>query len=751
MDRVTSKGATAVSKRTPQLVLAAMVLCAVEGLADDPPRLATKWAATVNPDAPLPEYPRPQMVRERWLNLNGRWEYAVRSGEQPAPATFDGRIVVPFAIESALSGVRRALQPEERLWYRRTFDAPADWRGQRVLLHFGAVDWEAEVWLNGTALGVHRGGYDPFSFDVTAALRAQGPQELVVAVRDPTDAGAQPRGKQVRKPNGIWYTSVSGIWQTVWLEPIPATAIRGMRIESALEPDQLSIQALTDGGDAADLRLRVAALADGREVAATEGAPGAALALAIPDARRWSPDDPFLYSLRVELRRGDAVLDAVESYAGIREVRVAADRAGIPRIELNRRPVFQFGPLDQGFWPDGLYTAPSDEALRFDVEAVRRMGGNMLRKHVKVEPARLYYWCDRLGVLVWQDMPSGDNPPEARGQFEVELRAMIEALRNHPSIVMWVPFNEGWGQYDTPRVVEAVRSWDASRLVNNASGWTDAGVGDTIDVHSYPGPSMAAVEPRRASVLGEFGGLGLPVVGHTWVNKDNWGYVSYASPVELTDAYVALIEKLPGLIAQGLCAAVYTQTTDVEIEVNGWLTYDRAVWKVDPERAARAAKVLAEPARTVRPVSASANSGEVMWRYSTQSPASNWHAPEFDDGGWAQGRASFGTRETPGARVGTEWKTSEIWLRREFDFDGRGLESPHLLIHHDEDAAVYLNGVRVAEFSGYSTAYELHALADAGRAALRRGRNVLAVHCRQTRGGQNIDVGIVELLPAQRD
>jgi thiol-disulfide isomerase/thioredoxin len=580
------------------------------------PSLRTRWAAEVALNDVLPEYPRPLLVREAWANLNGPWDYAIRDGAapQPAPGLWDGKLLVPFAVESQLGGVRRAVLPTERLWYRRQFVAPSRPDGGRLLLHFGAVDHEAEVFLNGRAVGSHRGGYDPFSFDITDALLSapDAVQELVVAVRDPTDRGPQPRGKQVLDPDGIWYTAVTGIWQTVWLEPVPATHIRALHVVPDLDAATLAVRATVDGTEAAtagSVRVHVVALADGAEVASGDGAPGQSVVLHLASPRAWSPADPFLYDLRVTLHHGtsmgagadgadiaapagkaagagsrvepDAPLDSVESYAGLRSIALGRDARGVTRILLNGEPLFQYGLLDQGWWPDGLYTAPTDEALRFDIEATLRLGFNLARKHVKVEPQRWYSWCDRLGLLVWQDMPSGGNDtPEARAQFADELRRMVDALASHPSIVMWVPFNEGWGQHETEATVAWLKDHDPTRLVNNASGWTDAHVGDVSDIHDYPGPKLPAPEDGRALVLGEFGGIGLPLAGHTWLPQNNWGYRSFESLEALGDAYHELLAKLAPLVDQGLSAAIYTQTTDCEIEVNGALTYDREVVKL---------------------------------------------------------------------------------------------------------------------------------------------------------------------------
>src|ERR1039457_814274 len=527
------------NQRTPMVagaILAALFLVPLPSLADWQPAvgpLRTRWAKDVSPEKVLPEYPRPQMVRQDWLNLNGLWD--LRTTRKDATrATFQTQILVPFPVESALSGVMRPVSENDCIWYRRTFEVPAKWKGRRVLLHFGAVDYEAKVWVNGKEIGQHRGGYDAFSFDITDALNPSGPNELIVTAWDPTDAGTQPRGKQVHKPNGIWYTSTSGIWQTVWLEPVNAAYITGLKITPDVDNSAVTVHPITTptlGVCTVEMAIR-----DGRKVVYNASVTaGGQITMPVKKARLWSPEDPHLYNLVVSLKLGNRTIDKVESYFGMRKTSLGKDEKGFTRLMLNNKPYFQFGPLDQGFWPDGIYTAPTDEALRYDIQMTKKLGFNLARKHVKIEPDRWYYWCDKLGLLVWQDMPSGDKyiggkdpditrSPESAKEFEQELAALVQGGGNHSCIVMWVPYNEGWGQWDTARVVGMIKKLDPSRLVDDASGWTDRGVGDVNDMHKYPGPGSPEPEANRAVVLGEFGGLGLPVRGHTWQSEKNWGY-----------------------------------------------------------------------------------------------------------------------------------------------------------------------------------------------------------------------------------
>ena len=730
------------------LVFASLLLASASAQSWQPERapLMTPWAEEVSPENVLSEYPRPQLEREEWLNLNGLWEYALRPQDEVQPETFDGDILVPFPVESALSGVMERVDGR-RLWYRRGFTVPKSWADERVLLQFGAVDWETTVWVNGTEVGTHRGGYDPFSFDITDALTEAGEQEIVVGVLDPTDAGTQPRGKQVNNPEGIWYTPSTGIWQTVWLEPVPETHITDLKMTPDIEAGVLELEA--QGSRAGNV---VATVLDGDEVIAEmRGVVGEKLRLAIPDAKLWSPDAPFLYDVDLRMEGVGGAVDKATSYFGMRDISVGPDKNGVTRLLLNGEPLFQYGLLDQGYWPDGLYTAPTDEALRHDLEMTKTLGFNMVRKHVKVEPARWYYWADKLGLLVWQDMPSGDafaaesaseitRSPESAEQFELELKRMVDTHRNHPSVVMWVLFNEGWGQYDTERLADWLERYDPSRLVNSASGWNDVGAGNVYDIHSYPGPSVPPPSPVRAQVLGEFGGLGLTLPGVTWQGEANWGYQQFSDQAALTAAYGDLVTNLRNLsVERGLSAAVYTQTTDVESEVNGALSYDRRLIKLE---SAVANRRLYEPLPTTETLSPTSEYEGVAWRYTFEEPAGAWAGAAFDDSGWPQAPGGFGEPESRGNVARTEWTGPDIWMRRTFNLDGVP-NNPFLRLHHEEDVEIFLNGQKLLQFPFYTQTY-INVPLDT--AAFETGRNVLAVHCKRIGPGPHCDVGLYDGL-----
>ena len=562
-------------------------------------KIKTTWAEQIDPNNVLPEYPRPIMERKEWKNLNGLWEYAIRPTGTQQPADMDGQILVPFAVESSLSGVMKTLGKENELWYSREFTVPSSWKGKNILLHFGAVDWQADVWVNGVKMGQHRGGYTPFSFDITPVL-AKGKNQITVKVWDPSDEGYQPRGKQVKHPDGIWYTPVSGIWQTVWMEPVSANHITRLKTTPDIDKKILFVEAHTATGNPSAV-VSVVVSEGGKVVATGKAMQGQPVQLAIENARLWSPENPFLYDMKVTLTDNGKVIDEVNSYAAMRKYSIRQGADGITRLQLNNRNVFHFGPLDQGWWPDGLYTAPTDEALVYDIKKVKDFGYNMIRKHVKVEPARWYTHCDKLGVIVWQDMPNGDRGPEwqsrqyfkgvemvhsaeSEANYRREWKEIIDLLYSNPCVEVWVPFNECWGQFKTPDIAAWTKAYDPSRLVNPASGGNHYTCGDILDLHNYPGPDLYLYDPMRATVLGEYGGIGLVMKDHLWMPDRNWGYVKFNNPEEVTTEYIKYAEHLLQLIPRGFSAGVYTQITDVEGEVNGLMTYDRKEIKVNEKK-----------------------------------------------------------------------------------------------------------------------------------------------------------------------
>ncbi|MDR0505871.1 MAG: beta-galactosidase [Dysgonamonadaceae bacterium] len=562
-------------------------------------KIKTDWAVKVDPNNVLPEYPRPIMERGEWQNLNGLWDYAVLPAGKSEPAGFDGKILVPFAIESSISGVQKEVGAKNELWYKRTFTIPSGWENKNILLHFGAVDWKTDVYVNDIKIGTHTGGYTPFYFDVTPYLKS-GEQKLVLKVWDGTNSGFQPRGKQTDKPESIWYTAVTGIWQTVWIEPVNEKHIAAVKSVPDIDKDRLTVTVGAKNTQPADI-VEVKVL-DGKNIVATAKAAACqTLDLNIPNVKLWSPDSPFLYDMEISLYSGGKIVDKVKSYCAMRKISSNRDENGIMRMQLNNKDLFQFGPLDQGWWPDGLYTAPTDEALKYDIQKTKDFGFNMIRKHVKVEPARWYSHCDRLGILVWQDMPSGDETfrwdmytyyegeelqrsPESEANYRKEWKEIMDFVSPYPCTVVWVPFNEAWGQFKTKEIVEWTKSYDPSRLVNTASGGNHFHTGDILDLHKYPAPEMFLYDTARVTVLGEYGGIGLPVQGHLWQPDRNWGYVQFKNSKEVTDEYVKFAEQLKELIKTGFSAAVYTQTTDVEGEINGLMTYDRKVIKIDEKR-----------------------------------------------------------------------------------------------------------------------------------------------------------------------
>lgn len=706
----------------------------------------SKFAKDVNPANVLPEYPRPQLVRKDWLNLNGLWQFQPGAAGDALPQGKLGKtILVPFPVESALSGV---MEHHDRLWYRRSFTVPSGWKGKQIMINFGAIDYESEVWVNGKRLGVHKGGYDPFSYNITSALKGDGRQELTVRVYDPTDKGGQPRGKQTLNPQGIMYQSVTGIWQTVWLEPLTSpVTIGNLKIVPDIDASALKLTVNTWGkARGTDISVKIK---DGSTVIKTVTVkPNVETSIPVDNPKLWSPDNPFLYNLDVAINRGTTNIDAVSSYFGMRKISVEQD-GEFKKLYLNNKFLFQLGPLDQGFWPDGGYTAPTDEALRYDLEMIKKFGFNMVRKHIKVEPHRWYYWADKLGLLVWQDMPSPNSytakvPPVDTAAFRSELTRMIRTHWNSPSIITWVVFNEGQAQHNTPALVNMVKKLDPSRLVNQASGGEHFGAGDYLDIHAYPPP---AVPYSTAQVLacGEYGGIGFIIPDHTW--KVGNTYIMINNKKEYTDLYDKFTTDLILYKTNmGLSAAVYTEITDVEIELNGLLTYDREINKGGTEKIFASNLKAINENLYLKEVLPSSQKATRNWKYTTTAPTGDWFSDSFNDAAWKTGQAGFGTRGTPGGSIKTIWNTKDIWMRQEFMLGSLSAEEKdklNLYIHHDEDCEVYINGVLAATITGYTSGYTVVPVNADGKAAIRaNGKNVIAIHCKQTAGGQYIDAGL---------
>lgn len=723
--------------------------------------LMTPWGEAMKAADPvLPEYPRPQMVRENWLNLNGIWQFQpAASFSEPLPSgNLSREIKVPFPVESALSGI---MEHHENVWYRRKFTVPANWTGQRILLHFGAVDNLCEVFVNGQSVGTHQGGYDPFSFDITQFLTTGSTQDIAVRVNDVTDAKGYPRGKQTLYPGGIMYTSTTGIWQTVWLELVPQSYIAGFRMVPNIDNATLMFYPEVAGTYIRGLNVRFKIYNNGVEVAtAEERSSATGITLNIPQPLKlWSPTNPFLYDMKVYLVNGTQVLDSVSTYFGMRKIsRKLVD--GYYKMCLNNEVLFQMGPLDQGFWPDGIYTAPTDEALRFDIEKTKAFGFNMIRKHIKVEPQRWYYWCDKLGMLVWQDMPSMNSyidtrlrpvPPREDEAYIRELEAMVKTHMNSPSIVSWVVFNEYQGAHAESFVVQQTKSWDASRLVNVGSGGPFNDASDIRDFHNYPSPASPDKRNEQILVCGEYGGVGYYEQGHIW---------SEGNPYETVNSHEKLLERysLYGDMLvyfksnKGLSAGVYTEITDVEMELNGLMTYDRKVIKGNTEDFYAVNQRIINEYRYYTDIVSTSEETAQNWKYTTTQPSSNWLTSGFDDSAWTNGAGGFGTTGTPGAIIGTEWKTNNIWLRRKFTLPANALDTGALMlkVHHDEACQVFINGVKALELTGYTGGYAFYDITPAARAALiPGGENTLAVHCSQTTGGQYIDVGFSIMILSQ--
>lgn len=727
--------------------------------------IKTRFADDVSPTKAWPEYPRPQMVRGDWMNLNGLWDFInMPTYEESIPESGYQQILVPFCVESALSGIGTHY---ETMAYRRTFTIPQAWKDKRVLLNFEAVDWRCEVQVNGEVVGTHDGGYDPFTFDVTDKVKVGETNTVALKVFDPTDRWSVPRGKQVRKTGGIFYTACSGIWQTVWMEAVNQSYIKDFKLTPNIDNNTLTINTEAAGATDNISKVKATAYHGATKVAEVEGQPGENMVMSIPNPDLWSPDHPFLYDLKIELTDKKGATDEVKSYFGMRKIHIEQGTDGYYRMMLNNNFVFQTGPLDQGYWPESNLTPPTDEAIQNDIVQMKKYGFNMVRKHIKVEPRRWYYWTDKLGLLVWQDMPSmnyGGTKDEGvindPALFTPELKAMVNNLYNVPSIVNWVVFNEAGGQHDTRKYVDLVRSMDSTRLIDEASGWTHYGYGDIKDTHPYPAPSPVTPTKGKAQALanGEYGGVRYVVDKHLW-SGSGWGYASVGSAAEYDSTICNYFGKMAYYKTyKGMSAAVYTQLTDVEIEVNGLMTYDRLV-KSDQAKIYKANRNLIErdgvEEEYVLPI---ANTKQQTWNYTLANPGDNWYKESFDDSKWLTGTSGFGANGLANMTYGTRWTSSDIWLRKSVDLNltEEDLKSLRMMVYNDEDVQIYVNGVLAYSATGYLTDYKTVDFLPAARAALNpTGSNLVAIHVSQTAGGQYIDFGLtldkgVKELPVKR-
>ncbi|MBR1917919.1 MAG: hypothetical protein IJ832_08835 [Bacteroidaceae bacterium] len=733
--------------------------------------IKTRWADAVTPENVLPEYPRPQMVRmagseltgateawrtefmakgaadKGWINLNGVWDFhTTTSLYAPVPVSGWQEILVPFCTESAMSGIKQKI---ENMMYRRKVTVPESWSDKRVMLNFGAVDWKCSVWLDGDSVGNHQGGYDPFSIDITDKVKPGQEQELLVKVYDPTDKESNPRGKQVSRPGGIFYTSCSGIWQTVWMEAVSKTYISDIRMVPDVDGEQLLLTVMASGDNAGNAKVEAEVMHGSVVVATAEGKVGYTMAIKINNPDLWSPDHPFLYDLRVKLSDEIGNSDNVLAYFGMRKV--GKEQVGNRwRMTINNKFLFNMGCLDQGYWPESNLTPPSDEAIQNDILFMKKIGLNMVRKHIKVEPARWYYWCDKMGLMVWQDMPGMNyggsyRDVENNAQwFTKELFAMLNNLKNVPSIVTWINFNEAGGQHDTEAYVNLVQNYDDTRLVDEASGWTLTGAGDIKDIHSYPAPSSIS-SSDQVTAFGEYGGVQLLVDGHTWGAAGSvYGYAKDATAYD--SIYASYADKLfQEKIKNSLSGAVYTQLTDVESELNGMMTYDREVKSDINKLYAANRHVIDDYADELYYVLTSADVQPVMWKYTTTDPGEGWESPEFDDSKWRTGKAGFGMPGFDNMVVNTQWNTKDIWLRYELPLNitDEQMKKIRAKLYHDEDCQIFFNGVSALKISGYTTSYENYQLSATARQALNlQGNNTIAVHVTQTSGGQFFDLGL---------
>lgn len=722
--------------------------------------LVTPWGEQITQENAWREYPRPNMVRSNWKNLNGLWQYAVNKRSDANPQRWAGEILVPFAIETPLSGVKRLITPSEQIWYRRTFLAQCDKTKERFLLNFGGVDFRSQVFVNNTEVTdiPHESGNLPFTLDITDYI-VDGENELVVSVWDPTNEGMQSTGKQVLKPDGCMYSRSSGIWQTVWTEVVPSTYITGYKVVTDIDKGTVSVT-VEGKGDLMNARSTVTVLKDGEKISAADVEEwGKPVTMTISNPMLWSPESPNLYDLRITLKGKNSEPDTIQGYFGMRKIEWRKDEKGVPRFYFNNQKTFLLGTLDQGWWPDGFLTPPSDEAMKYDILFLKDCGFNMMRKHIKIEPLRYYYLCDKLGIILWQDMPSGSGDAENRYTlYRQELKEMVDLLQTFPCITMWVPYNESWGQPSATKTnltIHWLKHYDPTRLVDGPSGWNDYGIGDTRDMHHYSEPSMFPVMNDRVSVLGEFGGIGYDVPGHLWTEQ-NWGYVHDSSAEDFFKRYSKDMDRLATLASEGLAASVYTQTTDVERETNGLQTYDRKVIKYPATEFKKIHAKVFEAAKETRipittDITPDGRKQTIIWKYTMEQPADNWTDSIFDDSSWESGPAGFGnatiTKDIKAARVRTKWETKDIWLRREFEFNGNpeDIEKLVLRVFYDENVDVYLNGIKIAQLNGYNSNYELQDILPETKSVLKHGKNIVAVHATNAEGGAYIDLGFVSV------
>lgn len=728
--------------------------------------IMTTWGENIDPEHVWEEYPRPQQERQEWMNLNGIWNFAIGANEDTYQSnrSYDKKILVPFPVESALSGImdKNNSNANKNYWYQRTISIPELYRSKTVLLHFGAVDWKCEVYVNGVKAGEHEGGYDPFSFDVTNLLVASANQELVIRVYDSQWVGGHPHGKQSLNPNGIWYTPVTGIWQTVWLEPVSKTYLSDFLIVPDIDNSVVKITtSVVENRKNTSALIR---LFDGETLLSeTPAQLNKEIEISVANAKLWSPSSPFLYNMEIELKNGGEIVDCVKTYFGMRKVSLEKYK-GKPCIYLNNQPLFQYGVLDQGWWPDGLYTAPCDEALAFDLNKIKEFGFNMVRKHVKTEPARWYYHCDRLGLLVWQDIPNATTNTNRNDWVETnfirEMKKIMNGLKNVPSIITWVVFNEGWGQYDrdnqlsfrepyTRKAVQEAINTDKTRIINGMSGWFDYEIGDVIDKHIYSAPGMHPnPNNHRASVCGEYGGINLKIEDHIWAGSEV-NYTTVENSEALTKLFIDYANTVKLLKSDGLCGAVYTQITDVESEINGFITYDRKVVKFDDSQIKRLREVISDCiTRQYTSVLPTSRLNGEQWKYYTKlSAPGNWYTDGFDDSSWSSGLGGFGAGSPPNSNIRTPWNTSTVFLRKEFQIGNLSqeeIDNLRLAVYHDEDCFVYINGVRAASVSGYVQNYVPVEITPQAKAAIKlNDKNLIAAKCLQAAGGQYIDVGLI--------